>query len=281
MQVLPFPLAWGRCCQKCCPVVSVERSWLVGVSRKAALPLCFQYGLLCVSPQHNSTGCSWLLLPPCLKHPARKGGPGLRGNQCDFRFGQERSVKMEQVEQAASTGYLDGTKCFAVCQVDWAVRRFRYMWQFSHICLISSKRWVAEQHRLDFSLFFFFFFCKWMEVVQATCRSSGKTFQKHFWKGTWSPLLQVVDKVCVWTQWVCYFFCPELDTGRLTVKRYAKVEKTYGSVDPKLCVGLLRMQLLLVQMCNSANVTTFNRVCLCFLCCFEAKDEIEVVKWWW
>lgn len=177
MQVLPFPLAWGRCCQKCCPVVSVERSWLVGVSRKAALPLCFQYGLLCVSPQHNSTGCSWLLLPPCLKHPARKGGPGLRGNQCDFRFGQERSVKMEQVEQAASTGYLDGTKCFAVCQVDWAVRRFRYMWQFSHICLISSKRWVAEQHRLDFSLFFFFFL-----QVNGSCAGNLQIFWKNLSK---------------------------------------------------------------------------------------------------
>lgn len=125
---------------------------------------------------------------PAPKHPARKGSPGLHGNQCDFCFGQMQSVGMEQVEQAANTGYLDCTKGFVVCHVDQAVRRFRYTWQFSHICLInfffkSVGLWAGTD--LSVLRFFFFFFlvskwklCRQLQIFQ---KNISKTFlEGHF-----------------------------------------------------------------------------------------------------
>lgn len=79
-QVLGFLLGWGKRCQKHCSVLSVERSWLVGLDRKATLPSRYQYRLHCLSSQQNPAGCFWLLLPPIPKHPVRKGSLGLCRN---------------------------------------------------------------------------------------------------------------------------------------------------------------------------------------------------------
>lgn len=129
-------------------------------SWKAALLCVFSMGYLAFALSKNSPGHS-LLLPPSPKHPARKGSPGRHENQCDFCFGQMQSVQVEQVEQANNTGYLDHTKGFVVCHVDWAVRRFRYTWQFSHICLIfffkSLSRWAGT----DLNVLRLFFVSEW------------------------------------------------------------------------------------------------------------------------
>lgn len=100
-----------------------------------------------------------LLLPLSPSHPARKEawdcvGIGVISAlvRCD--------LWIEQVEQAANTGYLDYTEGFVVCHVDWAVWRFRYTEQFYHVYLMYffflQITGLLSRHKLSVIKYFFF-----------------------------------------------------------------------------------------------------------------------------